>query len=236
MRTTPSRDAVPQDDEWNIQVCSGVRELLANALRWLRANQMLDISALNCLPIDRSKFEGGMFAPLFDQVKATLAAEPLLPSHVGGSLSAKQAFLARGQDLRDLLDVGQIGELFAEGGECGWLTGEITEGPRPGVAILPDARARYFGGNAGRSPGQAESRFSRAATKMLGSSALRIPGWPAQPQGARGAAAAGAPHRRLACSCPRTGGAAGISSWNLSKAAFRRCGQRFAASQRLGRS
>ena len=92
---------------------------------------MLDVSALNSLPLDRSKFEEGMFLPLYEQVKATLSAEPLLPAHRDGYLSAGQALLARGQDLRELLDERQLSALFPAAFDRGWLAGAITQDRTP---------------------------------------------------------------------------------------------------------
>lgn len=95
---------------------------------------MLNVAVLNCLPIDRSKFEdGSIFSPIYKKVETALSTEPLLPGHRHGYLSAMQSFLARTQDLRDLLDDGQLGELFADGRKCGWLSGEITQDRAPGV-------------------------------------------------------------------------------------------------------
>jgi hypothetical protein len=131
LRTTPSRDAVPSADDWNASCVQAAAELLTESLRWLRDHQMLDVAALNSLPLDRSKFEGGMFAPLYEQVKASLSNELLLPDHRKGYLSARQALLARGQDLRELLDESQLGELFPEAAGRGWLTGAITQDRAP---------------------------------------------------------------------------------------------------------
>jgi hypothetical protein len=131
LRTTPSRDAVPPDDEWNIHCVQAAGDLLADALRWLREHRMLNASALNSLPLDRSKFEEGMFMPLYEQVKATLSAEPLLPAHHDGYLSAGQALLARGQDLRELVNEHQLTELFPATSDRGWVTGAITQDRTP---------------------------------------------------------------------------------------------------------
>jgi len=135
LRTTPSRDAVPSADEWNISCVQAAGELLADSLRWLRDHQMLDVAALNSLPLDGSKFEHGMFAPLYEQVKATLSSEPLLPDHRNGYLSARQALLARGQDLRELVGEGQLSELFPEDSGRGWLAGAITQDRAPELRL-----------------------------------------------------------------------------------------------------
>jgi hypothetical protein len=47
---------VPPADEWNIRCVQAAGTLLVAALRWLQTHQMLDVSALNSLPLDHSKF------------------------------------------------------------------------------------------------------------------------------------------------------------------------------------
>jgi hypothetical protein len=130
-RTTPSRDNVPRNDPWNQQLVKDTADLLVEAVRWLRDDGMLDVSALRCLPTDRAKFpEGAMFTPLFEAVREAFLKEALLPRFDGGYVTAAQARLARTQDLRELFSAGQLEELFdAEG--CAWLTGDITQDRAP---------------------------------------------------------------------------------------------------------
>lgn len=130
-RTTPSRDNIPRNDPWNQHLVHETAKLLVEAVRWLRDNEMLDASALRCLPTDRAKFpEGAMFTPLFEAVREAFLEEALLPRFDGGYVTAAQARLARTQDLRELFSAEQIEELFdAEG--CAWLTGDITQDRTP---------------------------------------------------------------------------------------------------------
>ncbi len=135
LRTTPSRDAVLTDNAWNIGCLRTAGELLAGSLLWLRDHRMLDVATLNSLPLDRPKFEGGMFAPLFEHVKNVLANEQLLPDQRNGYLSARHALLADGQALRELLDEGQLKELFPEVSSRGWLTSGITQDRAPELRL-----------------------------------------------------------------------------------------------------
>lgn len=130
-RTTPSRDNIPRNDQWNQLLVQKTADLLVDAVRWLRDNGMLDASALRCLPTDRAKFpEGAMFAPLFETVREAFLEEALLPRFDGGHVTAAQARLARSQELRELFSAGQLEELFdAEG--CAWLTSDITQDRAP---------------------------------------------------------------------------------------------------------
>ena len=67
-----------------------------------------------------------MFAPLFDAVRTALASEPLLPRAGGGWTAAKNARLARTQDLRELFDSKQLAALLDATQEVHWLSGDIT--------------------------------------------------------------------------------------------------------------
>lgn len=132
-RTTPSRDNIPRGDPWNQYLVKETASLLVEVMRWLRDEEMLDISALRCLPLDREKFpEGSMFAPLFDVVRQVLTEEPLLPRFDGGYVAAPQAKLARTQELRELFLPEQVTALFATEVSA-WLTSDITQDKAPEV-------------------------------------------------------------------------------------------------------
>lgn len=126
-RTTPSRDNVPPRDPWNIKLVAETANLLVECLHTLKHKGLLDVAALLSLPIDSTKFEeGSMFAPLFEAVRSELENEELLPRAGGGWTSAKRARLARTQELRELLDGGQLASLLGQTGEVHWLSGDIT--------------------------------------------------------------------------------------------------------------
>ncbi len=126
-RTTPSRDNVPPQDPWNVRLVHETAALLLDALGALRSRNLLDVAALQCLPIERAKYpEGSMLAPLFDAVRSALASEPLLPRAVGGWTAAKNARLARTQELRELFDSKQLTALLDAPEEVHWLSGDIS--------------------------------------------------------------------------------------------------------------
>lgn len=121
-RTTPSRDNVPRNDEWNKHLVRETSHLLVESLRNLRDLKFLDADALMSLPLDRAKFaEENMFAPLFDDVKKAFTSDSLLPTASAGHVSATKAKLARTQELR---------ELFRPR-EFTWLSGDITQDRMP---------------------------------------------------------------------------------------------------------
>ena len=126
-RTTPSRDNVPESDPWNQQLVKETATLLVEALRELRDLGLLDVSALQSLPLDASRFtEGSRFAPLFSRVKEALMKESLLPRYRNGHVPAQRAKIARTQDLRDLIGAKQLADLFQSDLEPAWLSEEIT--------------------------------------------------------------------------------------------------------------
>ena len=126
-RTTPSRDNVPPRDPWNVKLVQETATLLLDSLRALKSQNLLDVAALQSLPIERTKYlEGSMFAPLFDAVRTALAAEPLLPRAGGGWTAAKNARLARTQELRELFDSKQLAALLGAPEGVHWLSGDIT--------------------------------------------------------------------------------------------------------------
>ena len=138
-RTTPSRDNIPEDDPWNKYLVRETAKLLTGVLRKLKSLGLLDVSAIECLPLDppsqliwndtdRSK---GRFAPLFEAVRHTLITEPLLPAYRGGHIAGRRGVLARTQELRNLITPTQLASLFQSEGNLGWITEEITADRTP---------------------------------------------------------------------------------------------------------
>ena len=132
-RTTPSRENIPAGDPWNQHLVMETSSLLVEAMRWLRDEAMLDVSALRCLPLDREKFpQGSRFAPMFDAVRQAFREEALLPAYDNGYASASQAKLARTQELRDLFSPEQVAALFGSKAAA-WLSGDITQDKAPEI-------------------------------------------------------------------------------------------------------
>ena len=131
--TTPSRDSIRFDDEWNQHLVKEIAKLLVQAMRWLRDKAMLDISALSCLPINRDEFseESGFF-PLFEAVKAAFIHHDLLPAFGGSYISAPRAKLARTKEVRELFTPKQVSELYGEKMDA-WLSGDITQDRAPDI-------------------------------------------------------------------------------------------------------
>jgi len=132
-RTTPSRDNIPPGEPWNQHLVKETSSLLVEAMCWMRDNEMLDVSALRCLPLDREKFpQDSRFAPMFGAVQQAFLEEALLPTFDGGHVTADQAKLARTQELRELFSPEQVAALFSTE-VAAWLSGDITQDKAPEI-------------------------------------------------------------------------------------------------------
>ena len=99
-------------------------KLLIVALRELRGLGLLNVSAIQCLPLDNSL---GRLTPLFNGVRDALQIEQLLPAYNGGYIAGQNAMLARGRGLRDLISPAQLTQLYESDEDMLWLSAEITE-------------------------------------------------------------------------------------------------------------
>ncbi len=139
-RTTPGRDNIPRDDDWNRYLVEETASLLVDALRFLRDERLLTARVFDALPLSRSRFSGeSRFVPLFDALCEAVGAEPLLPAHRGGYVAASQARLTEEPDLRNLVSRKQLAELLQsadlldEGEGVAWLATEIAENTTPAL-------------------------------------------------------------------------------------------------------
>ena len=127
-RTTPSREDVPEHDEWNKKLVRETASLLVESLRWLRNRNRLNTAVLRCLPLESMYFgEDSLFAPLFRTTKEVLSSEPMLPRVDAGYLPAERARLGGTQELRELFCTAQLMQIYDEEHELAWLSDEITQ-------------------------------------------------------------------------------------------------------------
>lgn len=131
-RTTLARDNIPKEDHWNKELIMDAAELISQALPMLRDLGYLIVSLLEALPINFEDFPtDGMFFPIIEKVRQTLADQPLLLAADGSFVSASQAKLAGSADLRELLGQEQLQMLCGADQTIKWLSGEITERGTP---------------------------------------------------------------------------------------------------------
>ena len=111
-RTTPARDNVPEHDEWNQALAGQVADLVRDVLAELRDESLLTADVLSALPLDPARFPaGGLFRPIFDEVRRAVLEDRLIPDDAGGYLGPAQILLPDGAGLRELLGRQQLGQL-----------------------------------------------------------------------------------------------------------------------------
>jgi hypothetical protein len=133
-RTTPSRDNIPKDDQWNRYLISETSILVQQSLAILRDRGFLSVSVLNAMPLEREKFQGllplarleHMCMPIFKGVKDSLLNDNLLPAYSSGFASGKNVKIARTDALRKLFSPSQVAQLYNSPADLFWLTEEIT--------------------------------------------------------------------------------------------------------------
>jgi len=131
-RTTPSRDNVPEHDEWNRKLVTATSVLLAEVLGELRDDGLLTVDVLQALPIDSDRFpEDGMFRPLFEAVLACIKNRHFIPLHGGGFGKAAETRLARGTRLRELFAPDILGRLYGAETQLSFAHESITADRTP---------------------------------------------------------------------------------------------------------
>ena len=141
-RTTPARDNVPEDDEFNRQLVRQSADLLVESVEQLKKLKLLSLESLSVLPLDFERFaEGSFFYPVHAAVRDALQRLPLMPTSTGGFVSACQAKMARGAELTKVFDLEQLETLFGIEG-VRWLNPALTSARYPALYQLLVGRRR----------------------------------------------------------------------------------------------
>lgn len=141
-RTTPARDNVPKDDEFNRQLVRQSADLLVESVQQLKKLKLLSLEALSALPLDFERFaEGSFFYPVHAAAREALQRQPLLPTSTGGFVSARQAKMARGAEMTKVFDTEQLETLFGIEG-IRWLNPALTSARYPALYQLLVGRRR----------------------------------------------------------------------------------------------
>ena len=131
-RTTTARDNILGDDDWNKQLINETAELAVESFRQLKKMGLLSVSLLEALPIRTDDFlENSMFYPIFNRVREALMNEKLLPADDDTFVAARNAKLARGAALMEILNLDQLRALFSSNDETKWLSDNITRDRTP---------------------------------------------------------------------------------------------------------
>lgn len=145
-RTTPARDNVPEDDDFNRQLVQQSADLLVESVQQLKKLKLLSLEALSALPLDFERFaEGSFFYPVHAAVRNALQRLPLLPTSTGGFVSARQAKMARGAELTKVFDTEQLETLFGIEG-VRWLNPALTSARYPALYQLLVGKRRSQAG------------------------------------------------------------------------------------------
>ena len=135
-KTTPARDNIPKDNQWNACLIKKTTAFLIEILHELKKMNLLTVDLLKTLPIDSYSFpEDSMFYPIYSEVKNALLNEDLLPTDDGNYVSGKNAKIARGSELRKLLTKTHLEQLYNQK-DVNWLDGNITSDRTPILRIF----------------------------------------------------------------------------------------------------
>ena len=149
-----SREEIRGKVPWNQWLMDCVANLLADALPRLKEKGLLTVDLLEALAKRMNELDkSSMFYPIVVAVHDALLDQELLPADDGRFVAAQNAKLARGGELRKLLDQDQLRSLFQTSGEIKWLAGTITRERTPDLRtyllnelgieeITPDVFAR----------------------------------------------------------------------------------------------
>jgi len=134
-RTTPSRDNVPKDVQWNQHLVSCTAELVTESLEKLRRSGYLTATALDAFVVEPDKFEGqsqaAMFRPIAQAIITALKAHPFIPRYKSGYVSAACARLARAANVRSLVTSDQLTSICNSPDPVRWVSGDITRERMP---------------------------------------------------------------------------------------------------------
>lgn len=131
-RTTPARDNVPPEDADNQRLVAATAELVVSALVQIKELKLLNVRALQTLPLRQSDFmTGTMFRPIYEAVAQALKTEALIPTDDGGFVSATHARISRGAELRRLFPAETLTALQGAASPLRWVSAGITQDRTP---------------------------------------------------------------------------------------------------------
>ncbi len=122
---TDNRANIKIDDDTNTQLIEECAVLVGDSIQQIKEAGLLTADFLSLLPIHKDNVQLP-FLPLYDQVLQALKQYPLLPTADGSFASATQVKLARGADLRELINEKQLSTLYGSPSPLHWLVPDIT--------------------------------------------------------------------------------------------------------------
>ncbi len=126
---TDNRANIKSDDDTNTLLIQECAILLGESMQRIQEAGLLTVNFLSLLPI-RNETMQPPFMPLYNQVLLILKQHPLLPTADGTFARATEVKLARGRELRDLINNQQLADLYGVVSPLYWLSSEITTANR----------------------------------------------------------------------------------------------------------
>jgi hypothetical protein len=131
-RTTPARETVGEGDAFNEFLVEQTADLLAEMIREERDENRLTLKFLEILPIESMRSDtAGFFSPIHKRIRTMLVDEPVLPGTTAKYVAGKNARIARGQYLVELVRDEQLTAIYEAKRPLHWLSSEITETNTP---------------------------------------------------------------------------------------------------------
>jgi len=131
-QTTPSRDNVLVDVEFNKKLIIQTGKLLVHALEEFKFMGLLNANTLEAMPLKSEHFPpGSFFRPIFEAFRHAMETLALLPAYGVGYIKADEAKLARGSELIQLLPPESLRALFGFKSNYQWLSDDITRDKTP---------------------------------------------------------------------------------------------------------
>jgi len=125
-RTTPARDNIHFDDEWNQILILETATLVSDSISKVKELGYLNISFLNTLPLEDEYLDNLIYNVILNQVYLKLSSdEKFLPTNNNDYTNSENALIARTDDIRQLISKEQINSLF-EKDEGDWIISDIT--------------------------------------------------------------------------------------------------------------
>ena len=135
-RTTPARDNVPEDDDFNRHLANQTADLLVKTLMQLKRQRLLTLEVISLLPLNYHNFPAdSLFHPIHAAVREALLSQPLLPTTTRGYISADHAKLPRAAWIIKAFPPAQLDELFGTEG-MKWLDSDLTKNEHPDLHRL----------------------------------------------------------------------------------------------------
>ncbi len=122
---TDNRANIKIDNDMNNELMQECAILLGDSLQHIKKEGLLTVDLLSLLPIRKEQVPS-LFLPLYNQVLQVLKRHPLLPTADGTFANAAQVKLARGTELRELINEEQLSTLYGISSPLHWLSSEIT--------------------------------------------------------------------------------------------------------------